>query len=56
MDIYNTDYRNKPFDINKQLQILYNEQIATIFPIYEPKRGVVDNTKIQFLLQKKKLI
>lgn len=42
MDIYNTnDYRNKPFDINKQLQILYNEQIATIFPtIYEPKRGV----------------
>jgi len=42
MNIYNTqDYQNNPFDINKQLQILYNEQIATIFPtIYEPKRGV----------------
>ena len=42
MDIYNTqDYQNNPFDINKQLQVLYNEQIATIFPtIYEPKRGI----------------
>lgn len=41
-DIFNSqEYKIKPFDINRQLQTLFNEQIATIFPtIYDPKRGI----------------
>lgn len=41
-DIFNSpEYKIKPFDINTQLQTLFNEQIATVFPtIYDPKRGI----------------